>query len=602
MYTTLNTLFPGVASDLSLAPVLVVEKDGKKHKQDVDSLAAFRADFTRLEAFLNADLCDLSYDDCASYAVTLARCLRLLGGARRLVASDVHAVSLRVLGAVIRVKHDDKPSSDPRYVVAMNALIARAFDSGFWRSRLYVRSLQLREFRAMQASRLGKDCPYATPYAVEARRLQRAKQAEWLKATTLTCAGLLDENGQPVELPLEKVAKTAKQSFSGVYAMVEAIDVLAQEQQLECALITVTLPGDWHSNPTYKRKGWQFNGKTPKQASDEIGKRWEKVRLYLDNRGVYLTGIWVLEMHKDGTPHRHYLVHYRPEHRAEVMATFLKWFPNRLKLRFGSDKSLDCGFTSPEDCRAGRSYSLGKPTSPFRRLGYAVDVAIINRSESKPASYVFKYLEKTLLVDDALKDTSFASVDAARFVWRLRAYQFFGVNGSREVWDRLRSRNTAPEDAVTRELWVAARGGDKEGRIQGGEQRGDAVQFLRLVGGLKACHVGRVSRPKAGATREVVKVARESVTTRYQEEGKRAVGLVRVLSVFGLAEHVDPETGEVLTGMRWQVRDGAFTRTKFYDWQLKRVAPAASAVAPAVLAEPAATATPRRRAEQLELL
>lgn len=560
---TLDTLFSGLGLSHRLTPPIFTPREPLPNAQ----LHEFRPQFLRLETYLNADVAAFDFDDCASLGVCLSSCLRLLAGACLLSHEHVWAITAHLFGQVFHVKHDEK--SDKRGDAARASLLARSFDPSFWRRNVYTRSLQLREFRAQLAGRLGKSCPYATPFAVEARRLQKEKHKTWVENTTLTCSSILDEDGKPLEISLETVVKTAQQHFAKIYTFVEALDVLGHEDGLESALVTLTLPGDWHSNPTYKRKGWAFNGKTPKEASDELGKRWGKVRQYLDNRGIYLSGIWVLEMHKDGTPHRHLLIYYRPEHRGLVMSKFLEFFPTRLKLRFGSDKSLDRGFTSPENCVEGKSYPLGSATSPLRRLGYAVDFAVINRSESKPASYIFKYLEKTLLADASLHDSAFASVDAARFVWRLRSYQFFGVDGQ-TVWDKLRALNTAPEDDVTRALWVTARGGEKEGRVSAEDQKGDAVQFLRLMGGLKACRSGRVSRAAAGDVRDVVKVAREATVTRYQEEGSRAIGLVRVSSVYAPAPVAcDPETGEITMRLRWQVSTGAFTRTRFHDWQLR---------------------------------
>lgn len=584
----LNTLFPGLAAHLE-PPIFARSGDPAR-------LSSFRSEFSRLETFLLKDLADLSYDECAQYAQALARGCSLLAGASLLDIPALYSLSVKVLGGSFSSKLFSRavalPDEDPRKAVSSRAIFARVIDPAFWRSRLYIRSIQLRELRAMADGQLGKFRPYATDYAIEARRLQRDKTNKWLKQTKLTCPDLFDEHGKPVELPLEQVVKSAAQKFAKVYSFVQAIDDLSQEAGLECSMITATLPGDWHSNPSYKRKGWKWNGASPKDCSDELGRRWGEVRKYLDNRGIYLTGLWVLETHKDGTPHRHFLCFYRPEARPAILATFLKFFPSRLKLRFGSDKTLDRGYTSPQDCLDGRHYFLGSPSSPFRRLGYAVDVSVINRGESKPASYIFKYLEKSLVTADTLKKTDFLAVDAARYAWRLRSHQFFGISASLELWDRLRSLNTAPEDAPTHALWVAARGGDKECRIQTAtvdgkpspEQQGNARLFITLMGGLKACHVGRVSRPKAGTVRDTVKVSREDTTTRYGEVGKRAVGVIRITERFSPVLLCDPDTGELTASKRcrWAPLFTVFTLTRFYNWTFKRpvskkpVKPAAS--------------------------
>ncbi|MBA1550739.1 hypothetical protein G9G84_27980, partial [Klebsiella pneumoniae] len=74
-----------------------------------------------------------------------------------------------------------------------------------------------------------------------------------------------------MEIPLERVAKSARQKLAHLYAFIKAMELLDQEAGLKMALLTTTLEGEWHANPKFKREGHRWNGATPAEANAELG-------------------------------------------------------------------------------------------------------------------------------------------------------------------------------------------------------------------------------------------------------------------------------------------------------------------------------------------
>jgi hypothetical protein len=437
---------------------------------------------------------------------------------------------------------------------------ARVRDAKYWRRFLVRRVRQARERLHLQLGLVGKGArQYCSEGAREHRQMQLRKQAEWLKTTVLR--GVV--GGRVVEIPLEQVTKGPKQKLAKLYAFIAAMNQLGEEAGLTVALLTTTLEGEWHANPAHRSEGHQWNGKTPGEANQELGRRFQSIRRDLDKRGIRLSGLWCGEPHADGCPHRHHWLMYHPDQERAVLAAFLKFFPAKLKLRRGEDEGGDVIIETSEDARNGVHRKLR------RNEGAQVDVSIIDQDKSSGASYILKYVLKAVLpeltfegvvtplgpakpqpVDDEAEPAPGAkkrkrakrtsakpsatearkqlralqSIDAHRSVWRMRSFQFFGVKNCLTLWDELRRLKDEPAEAELRRLWRLARGGETEGRLHKGEQRGDAYGFLKAMGGLAAAPAAQ-----AGLLDEanglVARVYSEATTTHYGETGARIKGI-----------------------------------------------------------------------------
>jgi hypothetical protein len=459
-----------------------------------------------------------------SYAELCEEALRIPERLRALATIDGHDdfdvarlvdVAERVFGIEVRGK-------------TMHSRVARVLDAAYWRHTLRRRVAQEVELLELKLGRVGKNgSAYCSAQAQHLRATQRQAQARWLEETTLQA--VID--GELVELPMAAVTKTARQRMSRLYAFIAAMDRLAEESGLMVALLTATLESEWHPNPTHGKKTHRWNGKTPAEASEEFGARWQNVRRDLDKLGMTVSGLWAAEPHRDGCPHRHFWLLYAPEHQDAVLAAFLTYFPGKLKVRRDEDEGSDLMFETWEDVVNGE----GRPLT-HEREGAQVDVSIVERSKGcTGASYVVKYVSKSLGTGGAFdgedakpktkrEQANLLAIDAYRALWGMRGAQFFGIQSCLGRWDELRRVAEPPVGPELHALWRAARGGDVTGRVEATQQRGDAYEFLRLLGGLAAAPCAdEEGAPDKAAPQ--VRLYRSETLTQYGEAGQRIEGV-----------------------------------------------------------------------------
>lgn len=454
----------------------------------------------------------------------------------------------------------------------------RAFDPLYWRRVLWRKAIQASESLHLRLKLVGSAktrarSAYVSDSGLAVRRSQLSRLSAFVDTTTLTTV----INGAPVSIPLAQVAKTSEQRMSRVYAFVRAMDALAVESHLEISMITATLPGAYHPNPPpprrRRRPAHVWNGVSPEDAHRELGRRWQSIRRDLDDCGIKLSGFWAAEPHEDACPHRHFWAIYRPEHRSVVMSAFARYFPAQVvgstvvpsvRLRhpvLGDLMFVDVAACITNTCTRTKPSKSAKPVN----APACVEFSVVDRrmGPSAGASYAYKYLFPDL------GSVSGAAVDAHRAIWNIRSHQFFGVNNSLSLWDELRKLGTAPLHPDVLPLWVAARGGVREGRIgsieetatdaqgvevvrQVPEQRGDALTFLRLQGGLACLQVAppRLKQKVAGGVRVSfmsVRLATSPVFSRYGELVRKVVGIEVVERIYSRTrrEVIDTETGEI---------------------------------------------------------
>lgn len=277
-----------------------------------------------------------------------------------------------------------------------------------WRRRAYVQAVEIITdlFESKKT--------YASGTVVNARVEQNERNAEYLRSITL-CT----EDGE--EMTLSKAARTASQRFAECYAIVKGMERIADKDGLHGSFITCTLPPEFHPNPTQGRNSWA--GWTAEEAQRLITARWQRVRSLLHKRGIKDFGLRAAEPHKDGCPHAHFLLWAKQQELAEIERAF--------RLEFGQSEQ-------------------------------AVKVELIDKSKGSAASYVSKYIRKTLSLDGSALE-----VDAWRACWGIRAFQFFGLpRRALTHWREFRRVDSEPTEKVPAAIWRAARRGDAEGFIR----------------------------------------------------------------------------------------------------------------------------------------
>jgi hypothetical protein len=453
------------------------------------------------------------------------------------------------------------------------AQVARVMDPRYWRRALWKRIVQAKEHLHLKLSLVGKGArQYCSADALTVRRSQLTAQTAWLKNTMLRG----EVKGEQVELPLEAVAKSPKQKLARLYAFIAAMDRHAAEQGLSVALLTTTLEGEWHANPLHPSPEHYWNGATPGQANQELGARFQCVRRDLRKKGVELSGLWAAEPHQDGCPHRHFWLIYDPARQCDVFAAFLKHFPGKLKLRRDAAAGGDVMYDTREDAQA----NIARPLK-HKREGAQIDVSLIDRTKGSGASYVLKYVQKSIVTDATYADLlnplgdapastkktrkkkpnaadlrkqlhALQSIDAYRSVWRMRSCQFFGIRKCLTLWDELRRMPEPPAHPHLHAQWAAARGGDATGSIETGTQQGDAYTFLALHGGLAAAPKAAQQELGEDAPPPLARVYRTETLTQYGEVGSRIAGVELVQLGKGEARDVVLEAVPTRTA-RWEL-------------------------------------------------
>lgn len=477
--------------------------------------------------------------------------------------------------------------------------MARVNDARFWRRAIRVFLMRERERFFLRLRLVGNGGEaYVSDAQVKTRGQQLRSQEKWMKDTVLIPRYLDPETLEKGAMTLESVATSPAQHFAKLYTFVKAMDVLADENGLATGMLTLTLEPKWHPNPSRGANSW--NGSTPREAHRSMGKRWQSILRDLDRAGVGVSGLRVAEPHKDGCPHWHLWLLYRPDVEVTILETVMKYFPNKLKVRAPSRKGenttgADRIYETIVDLRAGAG------RSPRRaKEGAQVELSRIDRSISSGASYAMKYLLKTvdggtpsakpkqqtetLPESEPVIDKKKAKalrrakrkhvvatrrVDAYRSLWGINAGQLFGVAKCLTAWDELRRLQDPPSHPLLAKLWALARGTDKPGRIRAGaELRGDAKAFIETLGGLAAC-----GKPAKNAVRLSVGRLVEEATNGYGEKIVRTKGVTlverrQVKTVVG--ERIHKRTGEVTAKTAWRSVKTIIVsvKTRLQEWML----------------------------------
>lgn len=440
---------------------------------------------------------------------------------------------------------------------------ARINDARFWRRAIRVRLLREREHFFLRLKLIGRGREtYVSDRQLQTRSRQLRQQAQWMQDTVLVPRYL--ECGEKTEGPLTlaQVASSPKTRFAKLYAFTKAMDEIATAEGLAAGMLTLTLEPEWHPNPSHGDNSW--NGASPREGHQVIAKRWQSILRDLHRAQIGLSGLRVVEPHKDGCPHWHLWLLYRPEVESRLLATVMQYFPGKLKIRAPSRKGQklhpdDRIYASRTDLLAGSGRA---PT--HAKEGAQVELSRIDRSISSGASYAMKYLLKTVDAGNKLNQevdlfgatptaeqaeqraqhqATAQRVDAYRSLWGINAGQLFGVAKCLSAWDELRRLTQPPVHSKLRELWMLARGSDKPGRIsKNAGQRGNPRAFLEALGGLAASRQDRPEQAKVSIERLTV-----PATNGYGEVIRRPKGLCLIEreQIWVKKGQVDTTTGEI---------------------------------------------------------
>jgi len=506
------------------------------------------------------DLIEFSRSDIKRYSVCLAQTdyadpIKKVEVAKKLLGTDIP-------GATFESQH------------------ARTCDASFWRKILTTQVARAQENLFLRLGKLGKASEqYASDLGVRGREAQLRAQQLWIENTVIVPKpnpnSELEAGDDCKEIRLADVVTGPAEKFSKLYAFVNAMETIAVESNLSSAMLTITLEPEWHPNPAYGEKSW--NGKSPREAHKSFCKRWQSICRDLHRSGVRISGLRVAEPHADACPHYHTWLLYRPEHETRILLTVMRYFQLKLKVRspaVAGEPSADIVYENQKDFIAGR----GIPSS-LASKGVQVELSRIDRKLSSGASYVMKYIMKTLPASSSdcaklqgtaeellkAKTQNMRRVDAYRSIWGINQGQLFGIAKCLTAWEMLRKMNNAPMHAHLKKLWIMARGGDREGRIEkGAGQPGDAYGFLKSLGGLDAARNGKRSGKYLVLARLV-----ETTTNKFGDEIKITTGIRLLEKERKLVKKVCPPFRVVRRFLKTLIKEIASMKTKGDGWCFK---------------------------------
>ena len=348
------------------------------------------------------------------------------------------------------------PSNEKFKLTEITSEQKRASDIAHQKRSLRRRASTARQALSALLATVGhKTTAYADAFTLACWRERQESARAYGQNRLLTWT---DATGKTKSVSLFDVIETSRKSrFATLYAQTVGLDELTVRRDLIPIFITITLPPQYHANPQF---GQPFGGNgiedcpLPTETDQALASLWVRFRARASARKINLLGLRVIEAHQDGCPHLHALLYVKRD-QVQTLDGFLT------ALR-------------PE---------------PVPGLRVATKLEILDRARGKPASYVIKYLIKTLpareqankLADGTCDENGdpdhLAHHDEVR-AWaserRLRQFAWIGIHGLRAPWQRLHQADEAElEQAPSsiKEAHSALRNG----------QWGDALEALGAI-------------------------------------------------------------------------------------------------------------------------
>lgn len=212
---------------------------------------------------------------------------------------------------------------------------------------------------------------------------------------------LVDQD-RDVRVSMYTVTSTKKKAqMSQFYAIAKGIEQIATEAGWDYAMLTLTLPGEWHSARTGKAGGRKsdWNMATPLEAARELQTRWNSVSTRLKQiLGKNGLGFSMKEPHADGTAHMHAMV-CAPK---KILVQIREYMIDYAAREGDEDVSLIPRQVFENTKKTNSDGGIVYQTILTDFLAWKPQGTDLSngRRSSSPASYMFKYLSKGLLNAD----------------------------------------------------------------------------------------------------------------------------------------------------------------------------------------------------------
>lgn len=274
--------------------------------------------------------------------------------------------------------------------------------------------------------------PYASNELVNSYQRKIDAEKKYLSSVYFKCK----KTGN--NICLADLKSSDQRRFSEFIVASKAIEKIAKSKGLIAALITLTLPPEYHANPK-QGDSLAWKGYTPEEGYVEltsITNRFNKMihKACLYNGNSYYS-IRTVESHHDATQHFHILVFYKQEFKSIIK--------NAISYQFGDDY--------------------------FNNKSNAYNWIDIDKNKSSPVHYLCKHFTYT---DNSKKEN--IRVSANKYIWDIKNFEFTGLSrGAKTLWKKLRKNKTDIDlNAIEKELQKLAINNDFYGFIEILEQPG----------------------------------------------------------------------------------------------------------------------------------
>lgn len=273
---------------------------------------------------------------------------------------------------------------------AENQNIKLITSPSWWKKNLSSQIRQNREQIKKITGMIGKTQLYVSDVALAEQKNADKKLREFLANKAV----ISKETGE--EFFLKSLEKKDQRKFSEIYCILNGADKYAIKHNLDTAMITITLPPEYHYSSA------SVNHKTPAEGGKLLLKNWSSCTKAFSKLKDFYFAFRITDLHKDGTPHLHILIHFNNELRQQYKSIIEKHFCHN-------------GFNE----QSVHWLDIDREKGTF--IGYIV---------------------KSLLPSNGSIDSDIADIErisTARRLWRLRSHSITGLtSGCVAVWRELR--------------------------------------------------------------------------------------------------------------------------------------------------------------------
>ena len=293
--------------------------------------------------------------------------------------------------------HGEPPDQSPPYRVRVHARTqagraARLQCRQWWARQLNRRQREQREYLRLCSQTIGADTHrYASSQAVAEDRDRRKRTLEWAARQAIQ-----GPNGARHRL-LPLLENATERRYAELTAWTRGLDDYATAAGLVPILVTLTLPPEWHPNPSQGRSSW--NRASPRSAAAELSRRWDTLSRAIRRHLSEWCALRVREPHADGCPHDHLVAYVHPDEIETLRALVAEHFPGR---------------------------------------GGQVEQITDAKGSTYACKYIAKHTQGTDQDEDGEADPTEA-VRAYRTVWGIRTFAFLGLpRGARTLYRLMR--------------------------------------------------------------------------------------------------------------------------------------------------------------------